>query len=274
VKFTRVKEVGLMENIKHNDLLGFLSNIKLPNEESFNRQFLFTKKEGLVRDLLMQEVERAVINNNADIKYIAFPEWKNHDFVLLERTKQDTYIPKTLIEFKYATSPFILGKQNVDLSETLKSHDSIWMENYRPNTTGYGRGVKADILKMNETAALLQQTGNNKPTIHQVIILLIPVSSIKSELFSFIQPKINKNSDSVVIQNDFLVYKNQIKQYHNNFRKQILDVKDVIGKQFNVIQQKYFPDKTFITEFTSLSKQIGKAFGTELEMHFFVISQE
>lgn len=262
-----------MENIQHYDLLNFLSNIKLPNEESFNRQFLFTKKEDLIRDLLLQEIEKVIINNNEDLKYIAFPEWKNHDFVLLERTKNRTYIPKTLIEFKYATSPFILGKQNVDLSETLKSHDSIWMEVFRPNATGYGRGVKADIHKMNETSTLFIREGVSKPNIHQVIILLIPVSPIKTELFSFIQPKVNK-SGSVVIQNDFLVYKNQLEYYYNNLKRQITDVKEVIEKQFNVIHQLYFPNNKFKTGFTSLTNQIGTAFGTELELHFFVISEE
>jgi hypothetical protein len=263
-----------LERINHNNLLYLLSDLQFPSSEDFNKLFLLTKKESLVRDFLIVEIEKKLRTSQNEFDYLAYPEWKSHDCVLLKKESDDTYIPTTLIEMKYAKSPFILGKKGVPLSETLKSHDSIWLENYtkKKNEQGKVTGVRKDFYKMLDTSKFMQDQGYQKPNIHQVIIITMPKTSINKQLYSFIKPKFRVNADSFVIQNDFINYKNELDLYHDNQEKQVRTVREIIENQFQIIHQQYFSNYNIQTGFASLP--IGKAFGTEIELHFFVMSIE
>ncbi|WP_226619771.1 hypothetical protein [Cytobacillus firmus] len=263
-----------MENIKHKDLLNMLSNLQFPSSEDFNKLFLLTKKEGLVRDFLIVEIERKLRETQVEFDYLAYPEWKDHDCVLLKKENDNTYIPTSLIELKYAKSPFILGRKDVRLNETARSHDSIWLENYtlKKEIDGKVSGVKKDLVKMLSTSEYIQSYGYSKPSIHQVIIITMTKSQINKKLYSYIQPKFRKNADSFVIQNDFVNFKKQLDMYQNNNDQHITDIKGIIETQFEIIHQQYFAEHQIETGFTSLP--IGKAYGTEMELYFFVMSIE
>jgi hypothetical protein len=258
--------------IKHENLVKLISNMQLPRSEDFNKLFLLTKKEDLVRDFLLVEIEREIRISNNEYNYIAYPEWKKHDCVLLKKQKEKAYVPNCLIEFKYAKSPFIIDRKKVNLTEVSKSHDSIWIENFRPSDTGIGRGTKADLMKMIDTSKDIEEKGYEKPDIHQVIIIAMSNSKITDQLYYPIYPRTKKSDNTLVVQNDFVNYKNHLEPYKESNDKQLEDVKEIITNQFAVIHRSYFSEFKFKSSFTSLP--LGKAFGTDLELHFFVMSLE
>lgn len=258
--------------IRHDELLKLLSNIQIPQSEDFNKLFLLTKKEGLIRDLLLVQIEKAIREKKKELEYIAYPEWNYHDCVVLKKVDENTYVPITLIEYKYATSPFILGRKNVNLLETFKSHDSIWLENYSLKKEEQGKvsGVRTDIYKMLKTSNFIQEQGYSKPNLHQVITVLLANPTIHKELYLNVQPKFRKNAETYVIQNDFVNFKEVFQRYQNNSEQQKSDIRQIITEQYEIIRELYFPKQQMNVGFSSLP--IGKAYGTEMELLFFVIS--
>ncbi|UQQ36186.1 hypothetical protein [Paenibacillus polymyxa] len=216
-------------------------NIAQPNE--FASLLLLKKQEDMIRNFMFMNF----LSSNKFNKVLPYPDWKprshvKHDCVLLTFNKFKEFTPTSIIELKFAHSPFILDKRFEPISDESRRQDSVWIEGFTSKSRR--TGIKADLDRMIITAKDIHQDFGIIPSIHQVLVIAFPKTTI--EKFDFpIHVDYSKHNDYLNIS-------------YTNSDHYLNEIKAVITAQFSLLSDTYFPNINFKSEFCTLP--IGKAF--------------
>lgn len=241
--------------LSHEQLMTSLTNLSIPQPDEFSALLLLKKREDLIRDLLFMKL---LINNQP---YYPYPDWKprsyvKHDCAIFTSDSMSKNRPVSIIEIKYATSSFILDKRlELDPSSNInKKQDNVWIEGF------ISRSKKTGIIEdLNRMFKTVDQNYKNKftPSIHQILVIAVPKNIIPTTKY--------------LLHTDYKRHNYYLSNFNNNADLYITEVKNVLTEQFLTVNQVYFPEYQFESNFCS--KSLGNAFQTvNMELLFFVLS--
>lgn len=225
----------------------------------FARIFTLKKAESLLRDFLTIELENICRINPKNL-FTAVHEYMKHDVVILtgklNRQKNITYSPATIIELKFTKTAWITVNKKDPVGNEIVVQDNIWRENmmFRKENLGKESGIKKDLLKM-----IRSQSASKDPLVfHHVLILSNPHNVIDKKYRHLIDNINLTNIQLSLYENDHLAL----------FQSALLTLR----KQLDEVQSTFLEGRTFEIGYETIT--VGEAFGTLIDLHYIVITEQ
>lgn len=247
--------------LTQNELVEALPLMHSMQSDSVARLVLQKKAENFFRDHMNMHLE-SICWKFGDDCITSIREYKKHDVAIVtgipNRNGVLTYAPSTLIEIKFTNIYWILANKDHPVGIREEIRDNIWRENYRKNPQkaidDTESGIKRDLKKLIRSQ---NDHPNHDIAIHHVLALTNPHRQINNRY---------KNTINA------LNHINACLDEYGDYQEIARLAHDVLKSQLSEVQANFIQDRSFsICPVEPLT--LGKAFGTNVDLQMFVISE-